>query len=506
VARQAMGRGLPRVARRAGLRPSQIPVTQPDDAVERDADSLADLSAPRPVGAGLTRRSPVSRVPDVVSDALSVPGRPLAAYERPSTLGVDLSAVRVHAGDRAVASARALAAAAYTIGEDIVLGERYDGSSAHGRRLIAHELAHIALQHRRAAPVALSRQGEQRTSGGEQSASPLVRSGAPVVVGAALERLSDEAGWLRTLYKEGEARIAAQLEVLKAARLTKYEIAEFAHTMRDLLKEEVREKGPRLFKRIAEYRNLMKYGTKGSKPFEDMLKTKTLDEIIESATRKTSKVFDHVPAALGALSKVATVLPIGVTVWRVSTASPEDRRRVQGEEIGGHGGSLLGIGACAAFGVTTEGLGFAVCDLIGFTVGSEIGGEIASGPTPTPRKVFAPARQQDIAAAISETIQRVQPLAAAYDIGPGNDGTYTGAANPGIPLQSTLAELKDALRFAQKNDTHNLVSSLKAGEEDLRADLQRVNFDDRPTLEKELARLDELRKDVQTLLEFTEVK
>ena len=62
-------------------------------------------------------------------------------------LGHDLNPVRVHTGDRAAASARAVDARAYTVGSDIVFGaNEYAPSTPSGQHLLAHELAHVAQQ------------------------------------------------------------------------------------------------------------------------------------------------------------------------------------------------------------------------------------------------------------------------------------------------------------------------------------------------------------------------
>jgi hypothetical protein len=58
----------------------------------------------------------------------------------------DFSSVRVHAGGRARDAAEAVGARAYTVGDDIVLGEQDAQDSLEGRRLIAHELAHVVQQ------------------------------------------------------------------------------------------------------------------------------------------------------------------------------------------------------------------------------------------------------------------------------------------------------------------------------------------------------------------------
>jgi hypothetical protein len=85
-----------------------------------------------------------------VDDALSAPGRPLDASLRRSMearFGYDFSSVRVHDDARSAATAASIDAAAFTVGEDVVFASgRYDPSSPDGRRLLAHELAHVVQQ------------------------------------------------------------------------------------------------------------------------------------------------------------------------------------------------------------------------------------------------------------------------------------------------------------------------------------------------------------------------
>jgi Domain of unknown function (DUF4157) len=61
--------------------------------------------------------------------------------------GHDFSGVRVHTGGDAAASARAVHAHAYTVGEHIVFGQnRYAPGTPGGNRLLAHELTHVVQQ------------------------------------------------------------------------------------------------------------------------------------------------------------------------------------------------------------------------------------------------------------------------------------------------------------------------------------------------------------------------
>jgi hypothetical protein len=113
---------------------------------EREADRLADRA--------LLRRAPVNvrgRGGLTAAQAGGLAGgRPLADREQAffgSRFGVDFSRVRVHADAGAAESARAIGAAAYTFGSHIMFGAgRYAPGTAAGRRLLAHELAHVIQQ------------------------------------------------------------------------------------------------------------------------------------------------------------------------------------------------------------------------------------------------------------------------------------------------------------------------------------------------------------------------
>jgi hypothetical protein len=70
-----------------------------------------------------------------------------------SRFGHDFGQVRVHTDERAALSAKSIQALAYTAGHDIVFGTgQYAAHTERGKRLLAHELAHVVQQ----------RAGEQR--------------------------------------------------------------------------------------------------------------------------------------------------------------------------------------------------------------------------------------------------------------------------------------------------------------------------------------------------------
>ena len=100
--------------------PGALTVGPADDHYEQEADQVADR-AMRMSGSGLTPPA-------------------LHAHH-------DFGHVRVHTNARAMASAQAVHARAYTVGRDIVFGAgQYAPHTSAGRRLLAHELAHTIQQ------------------------------------------------------------------------------------------------------------------------------------------------------------------------------------------------------------------------------------------------------------------------------------------------------------------------------------------------------------------------
>jgi hypothetical protein len=83
-------------------------------------------------------------------DGLAARGEALAPETRAffePRFGVDFSAVRIHTGPDAHRSAEQINALAYTTGPNVVFrAGHYDPASHSGRRLLAHELAHVVQQ------------------------------------------------------------------------------------------------------------------------------------------------------------------------------------------------------------------------------------------------------------------------------------------------------------------------------------------------------------------------
>jgi len=171
--------------------PDRLRIGAVNDSSEQEADHVANqvmaggianrdwsfsrMSVGAPVGTGgmreerkpkeTLRRKPEGAAetgvaPAAVHDVLRSPGRPLDAATRnffEPRFGHDLSNVRVHTGERAAESARAVQAQAYTVGREVILDGGHASGGAGDRRLLAHELVHT-LQQERSGMTALQRQ------------------------------------------------------------------------------------------------------------------------------------------------------------------------------------------------------------------------------------------------------------------------------------------------------------------------------------------------------------
>lgn len=160
----------------------KLAISQPTDPSEQEADQVADRvmrmatlssSDSRPslspyIFGGAQRKAAscpeeklqrkeqsasdhaVDAAPPMVHETLSLVGQPLDADTRTfmePRFGHDFSEVRVHDDAAAAASASAVRATAYTLGSHIVFGAgQYAPRSPEGRRLLAHELAHVVQQ------------------------------------------------------------------------------------------------------------------------------------------------------------------------------------------------------------------------------------------------------------------------------------------------------------------------------------------------------------------------
>jgi Domain of unknown function (DUF4157) len=170
----------------ASAAPSQTDIIQPkiavgpvDDPLEREADRLADqvmrvpdagvsasaasLQISRKCVAceeqektqnlqtkAVTPHQARAQAPGLVHEVLRSPGQPLNPVTRAfmeHRFGHDFRAIRVHTDAKAMRSARAVNALAFTVGHHIVFaGDQYTPGTDTGKRLLAHELAHTIQQ------------------------------------------------------------------------------------------------------------------------------------------------------------------------------------------------------------------------------------------------------------------------------------------------------------------------------------------------------------------------
>ncbi len=166
IGNQAMLRLLRQGAVRGerGVIQAKLAVGTPGDPLEREAEAAADhvmhssASTPPPIGRADSEPAMVSastagpeagaEAPAIVDEVLRASGHPLDAAARAyfeTRFGRDFGAVRIHTGPRAAASADALAAQAYTAGPHVVFSDgSYQPGTESGRRLLAHELTHVA--------------------------------------------------------------------------------------------------------------------------------------------------------------------------------------------------------------------------------------------------------------------------------------------------------------------------------------------------------------------------
>jgi len=115
--------------------------------------------------------------------------------EMASRFGQDFGDVRVHTDARAAVSARAMRAAAYTVGHDIVFGrDRFAPDEPDGRRLLAHELAHVVQQRRprTAAFTDAGAEAEAARAGAQAASGRSVTVQAAAAVGVQCEPDDEE--------------------------------------------------------------------------------------------------------------------------------------------------------------------------------------------------------------------------------------------------------------------------------------------------------------------------
>jgi hypothetical protein len=129
----------------ASLIPGRPLATAQVAALQRSAGNAAVVQL-------LAGEDPMSRVKELVGRGGGQPLPEGLRTDMEERFGQDFSSVRTHTGPEADSSARSLQAKAYTVGDEIVLGDRVSSvDSEEGQRTLAHELTHVVQQ--RSGPV-----------------------------------------------------------------------------------------------------------------------------------------------------------------------------------------------------------------------------------------------------------------------------------------------------------------------------------------------------------------
>lgn len=180
---------------------SNLNISHPNDPAELEADAIADNVMQMPdsqiVKKDLATASPTLPPPSsdnaegsFVNRATFSGGRPLDVGTRDffeARLKSDLSNVRVHTDSTASHSADTINAQAYTFGNNIVFGNgEYSPDTRSGKRLIAHELAHVQQRRNNPSQNVIHRQPKpqpQKTTDPKPATQPVKDSiGVNVVV------------------------------------------------------------------------------------------------------------------------------------------------------------------------------------------------------------------------------------------------------------------------------------------------------------------------------------
>jgi hypothetical protein len=172
-----------------------------------------------------------SPVKDVVGKS---GGSPLDAPVRQrmeTSFGTDFSDVRVHTGGSAAASAGAVDAHAYTVGNEIVLGEGQTPGSPSHERTLAHELTHVVQQRQgpvdgtpAAGGVSISDPSDRFERAAESTADAVMTGGrAPdpgsgPASGASVQRQEAEEEELQALAVQRQEEEEEELQALAVQR------------------------------------------------------------------------------------------------------------------------------------------------------------------------------------------------------------------------------------------------------------------------------------------------
>ncbi len=146
------------------------------------------------------------------------------------------------------------------------------------------------------------------------------------ISGLELDQLGDQASALREIYRKGDEQLLADARKLLASGRQEEEVARWIVKERNNLKVVIRNRGPALFKKIAEWRNQIVYKDKVGPSYEWLVNKvgakvppEEINITIIEGVNKTSKGFN---AAGKVMKGVAVVAEVGGFVIMATEDSP----------------------------------------------------------------------------------------------------------------------------------------------------------------------------------------
>ena len=191
----------------------------------------------------------------------------------------------------------------------------------------------------------------------------------PLLTEAGLE--AGHMAGLRDAYAKGCQEIYEVAKLMLAKGRSIDEIGNWAVEARNLLKEQIRDEGPRLVKVLAEARNLRKYGNPVGPTAEELRAGgRTSEEIIEGVARSNPGI-TRWAGRLRIAGRIMIAIDIGIGIFRVLSAPWVDMPRVLLEETGAIAGGIAGGEAGAEGGAA---VGFEIGGPWGAAIGGFVGG------------------------------------------------------------------------------------------------------------------------------------
>ena len=381
VARRVLsGRVAPSISRTG---PDDGPARSPGDGAEASVQASDGDSGGRvnDRGVGDETESAVSRALDRTGS-----GRPMLESVRTpieQSLRRDFSGVRVHDDALAHTAAREIHARAFTHGRDVWLGS---GAAATDLGLMAHEATHVVQQEGVAGSIV------QRQEQGEEPLTTPLDATSDVSGGAGA--VAEYEAVLRDLYRRSDEGIYQTAQDMLENGVPEDEVAKWATEARNQAKAKIRKFDMTVVKKLAEQRNLRKYGDELGPSYKQLrygdpefdIAPRSDDEVVKSA-KKTNLKVNRWTGRLRIAGRIMIAVDIGIAGYNVISAPESEQWRTAASELGGLAGAaaggvagaklggMIGGGIGAWFGGAGAIPGAAIGGVIG-GIGGAIGGGI----------------------------------------------------------------------------------------------------------------------------------